>query len=86
MVKSKLLTINQWDFIKGGIVAAITCALTTIIAILNAGNLPSEGDWKAIGVATISAFIAYIVKNMGTNSKGQIAKPEPVVEKVEEPK
>lgn len=75
-MKSKFLTVNEWDFIKGGIVATITGILTTLVTMLDGGLIPSVQDLRTIAIAGISAGVAYILKNIGTNSKGEILKPE----------
>jgi len=77
-MKSKFLTLNVRDFFKGLIVAILTAVLIFLqTVIVDAALL----DWKAVfikcGWTAIAATIAYLLKNLATNSKGEILTPEP---------
>jgi hypothetical protein len=74
---AKFLSLDERDALKGAIVAAGTSVLTALVTALNAGQLPAVADLKTIGLAGLSAGIAYLVKNFLTNSKNELAKPEP---------
>lgn len=74
-MNSSFLTLNAKDFIKGLVMAVLTAVITLIYTSVQAGNLTF--DWKAIGVAALSSALAYITKNLLTNSNDQILKSEP---------
>jgi hypothetical protein len=68
-MKSKFFNLNLKDFLKGSIVAVLTALGTFLGSVSNA-------DLASIGKAAIIAFLAYLVKNLFTNSDGQILKIE----------
>ncbi len=57
------------DFIKGLIVAVLTAALALLVEMLKSGG---KIDLEAIGTAALLALAAYLLKNLGTDSKGEI--------------
>jgi hypothetical protein len=71
---STFLSLNSKDFIKGLFVAVLTAVITMLYTSIEAGELML--NWKAIGMTAISAALAYITKNLLTNSNGQILKKE----------
>lgn len=75
MKLSKFLNLNKLDFIKGAITAAISAVLTFIYSCFSNGiyNL----DYQMIGQIAGLAFVSYLVKNVFTNSNGQLVKKEP---------
>ena len=76
-MKSKFLSLNTKDFIKGLFLSVLTSVLTIIYSSLQSGSLTIE--WKAVGTAAITAALAYITKNYLTNSEDQILKTEPKI-------
>jgi hypothetical protein len=76
MKTSKFLTVNQADAVKGFIVAIITAGLTVLMTMLDGGVIPTDGEWKKIGIAALSAGIAYLIKNVLTNSNDKFVKGE----------
>lgn len=58
---SKKFTLQVPDFVRGAILSALTAGLTIVQTSLAAGEL--SFNWTAIGMASISAFIAYLMKN-----------------------
>ena len=66
-MNSKFLLLSWQDFFKGLILAVITAVLTGIMQGLNAGSF----DWKAIGTMALTALIAYLLKNLGTDEEGK---------------
>lgn len=75
-MKSKFLSLDERDAVKGILVAGITAGLTTLMTMLNGGIIPSPSEWKQVGVTAVSAGIAYIVKNLLTNSRDKFGKLE----------
>ena len=73
---SKFLTLGMQDYIKGIIVAIGTGLLTSLQPILSSGTLPTIAQLKVCGFAALAAGVAYLTKNLFTNSTGQIAKSE----------
>jgi len=71
-MKSKFFSLTLKDFLKGSVVAIITGVLTAVSGIIN----PDELNLKRIGMAAIISFLAYLTKNLFTNSKDEILKPE----------
>ena len=78
-MKSKFLTLNGTDFIKGLVVTMFSAILLSIANILAMGTFPNLLQLKAIGFSALSAGIAYIVKNLFTNSQDQLFTAEPKV-------
>ncbi len=68
--------LNARDLINGVIVAFLTAALTGIITILDSGVLPDLAQLKAAGLSGLVAALAYLTKNLVTNSQGEIGKTE----------
>lgn len=75
-MNSSLFTLNSKDWIKGLVVAVITAVITVVYNTIQTGVLVF--DWKAISIAAASAALAYITKNLLTNSKDQLLTKEPV--------
>ena len=73
---SNFLNLNLDDLIKGFVVAFLSSALTGLIVILDNGALPNAAELKAALVVGITSGLSYLLKNLLTNSKGQIAKSE----------
>jgi uncharacterized membrane protein len=75
-MKAKLFSLNTKDFFKGLIVAVLTAIGTFLVNELQAGSVIDLTLLKRIGIAALIAFIAYIVKNLLTNSKDEFITPE----------
>jgi len=72
---SSFLKLNLQDLLKGFIVAALAAIGTALIPLLDAGTLPTLAQ---LGAATgLAAGLAYLAKNLFTNSDGEVAKTEP---------
>jgi len=67
---SKLFNLNINDFLKGLILAILTAILTIIYNTIQAGSL--NIDWKLILMTTITTILAYLLKNLCSNSSGEI--------------
>jgi len=76
-MNSPFLTLNNKDFIKGLVVAIFSAAVTILYTSIQAGDFVI--DWKAIGMAALSAALAYITKNFLTNSNSELLKKETTV-------
>jgi len=67
---SKLWNLKISDFWKGLIVAIIGSVLGMIYKTVDAGSL--DFDWKFIIKAGVLAGLSYLIKNLATNSKGEL--------------
>jgi hypothetical protein len=66
---STLLKLNVQDLVKGLIVTSLTSVLTIVYNTVSAGSLTF--DWKAIGLTALTSGLAYLMKNLLTNSEGE---------------
>jgi len=73
-MNSTFLNLNFNDFVKGLSVAVLTSVLTIVYDVVQTGSLTF--DWKHIGTAAITTAIAYLLKNLFTNSTGTLLKKE----------
>jgi hypothetical protein len=73
-MKSSFLSLGTKDFIKGLVVAVLTSVITIVYTSLQVGSL--EFDWKLIASTGLSSALAYILKNLVTNSEDEIMKKE----------
>jgi len=69
---SKFLTLNIKDLLKGVIVASLTAILGGLYAIIQTGAFPTIADRKAMGMAALWAWLAYLLKNLFTNQEGDL--------------
>lgn len=68
--------LNLRDLLNGLVVAFLTASLTGLIQILDSGLLPTLLELKSAGIAGVVASLAYLFKNLITNSQGEMAKLE----------
>ena len=73
-MNSTFLNLNSSDFIKGLLMAVLSSVITVVYQTVEAGSLVF--DWKAIGTMALTAGLAYIMKNLFTNSTGGFLKKE----------
>lgn len=66
---SDLWKLTIGDFIRGLIVAVISGVLTLFLVVLQTGG---KVDLKTIGTVALTALIAYLLKNLGTDANGDI--------------
>jgi bacteriorhodopsin len=69
-MNSTFLNLNSSDFIKGLIMAVLSTVITVVYQTVETGSLTF--DWKAIGTMALTSALAYIMKNLFTNSTGQL--------------
>lgn len=75
IMRSKFLNLNFKDFSKGLIVAVLTAVITYLYEAVQTGDFTAI-DWKTVGFTALSATIAYLMKNLVTNSDGEVATAE----------
>lgn len=73
---SKFISLNGFDVIKGFIVAIISGGLTVVYQLLSTGQMLTEAQFTMVGMSALASGIAYILKNVLTNSKGELLTPE----------
>ena len=73
---SNFLNLNIDDLVKGFIVAFLSAALTGIVSTLDSGVLPTLAELKSAGVVGLTAGLSYLLKNLLTNSQGEILKKD----------
>jgi hypothetical protein len=73
-MKSKLFSINWLDFARGLVVAVVTAVLSGLYNIISAGGAITV---KSVIIPAVLALLAYLLKNLFTNSQDQILAPEP---------
>lgn len=71
---SKFFNLNLRDLAKGVVVAVIGAVIGLITATVDAGSL--NFDWPLIGKTALLAALAYITKNLFTNSSDEFLKKE----------
>jgi uncharacterized membrane protein YvlD (DUF360 family) len=76
-MNSPFLNLNTKDFLKGLFIAVVTAVITILYTSIQ--NNVFTFDWKNIGMVALSAALAYIMKNLLTNSKNELLKQEPKV-------
>lgn len=65
-ILSEQFSLNLRDFLRGAILAVIAAVVpiinNAIVAATN-DNVPFVVNWTTVGLAALSAFVAYIVKS-----------------------
>ena len=69
MNTSPFLKLNLRDLVNGLVVAFLTAGLTNLIQTLDSGKLPTLEEVKAGALAGLVASLAYLLKNLVTNSQ-----------------
>ena len=75
-MKSKFLTLDTKDAVNGFVVAFLSAALTAVLATLDSGALPTVAELKSAGIIGLTAGLSYLIKNVLTNSNGELVKAE----------
>ncbi len=68
------MSLDIKDLSKGLVMAVLSSVLTIIYSTVNVGSL--SFDWQSIGMAAITSAIAYLMKNLFTNSDGKFLAEE----------
>lgn len=75
-MRSKYLKLNTRDFINGIIVAILCTFLTGFYQLVANGGLINWITIKPVVIAAIGSGVAYLTKNLLSNSKGQFMRGE----------
>ena len=78
-VASKFLSLNSFDWLKGLLVAALTGGLFAAQQMLT--KVPPAIDWKEIGMAALAAAVAYLGKQLFTNSESKLGSEGSLLDK-----
>lgn len=70
MKNSKLFNLNLNDFLKGLLMVLLTAIITTLYQ--NFVSVPPKVDWQLVLNNSILSGLAYILKQISTNSDGNI--------------
>jgi uncharacterized membrane protein YvlD (DUF360 family) len=73
---SKFLKLKVVDFVKGLVVAVIAAVLLALQPVL-AHGLPNRAQLMTALMGGVSAGIAYLIKNLLSNSEGKMFAAEP---------
>lgn len=77
MQSKGFLKLEWQDAFKAVILAVLFGVVTTIAPIISSHRFPNVEEWQAMGFDAINMVIAYILKNLLTNSEGKFLKTEP---------
>lgn len=73
---SNFLNLNNRDFWRGAVVAVLAAIVGYLQTTLESGSLPTADQWWAILKLAGSAALSYLLKNLFTNSNGEMFKKE----------
>jgi hypothetical protein len=76
MMRSKFLKLNRRDFINGLIVAMFCTFITGFYQLIANGGTINWITMKPVVIAAIGSGVAYLTKNLLSNSKGQFMRGE----------
>jgi len=71
-MKSCFGKLNVQDFFRGLIIAVLTAIVTFLYTTMESGELVF--NWKQIATTSLTAALAYIIKNYLSNSEGAFLK------------
>ena len=69
---SNFLRLDYKDVLKSAIVTIIALLLQSVLDILNQNRIPSVEEISSIGWVAIISGVSYLVKNIFTNSNGEL--------------
>jgi hypothetical protein len=75
-MKSSFLTLNLQDLWKGAAVAFLVVVTGSLATIFEAGALPTVPELLSILTVAGKATIAYLLKNLFTNSNDELLKKD----------
>jgi hypothetical protein len=76
MKQSVFGTLGIRDLVNGLVVAFLTSFLTGIVGILDSGIFPTLAQLKSSLLVGLASGSAYLIKNLLTNSQGQLMSGE----------
>ena len=76
-MKSAFLKLNFIDLVKGFVLAIITTLIASVYQIMQAGTIQfTWAFWQPILYSAIAGGLAYLIKNLFTNSGDQLLTAE----------
>lgn len=75
-MKAKFLKLNSRDFINGLIIAIFCTFITGLYQLIANGGAINWMTVKPVVIAAIGSGVAYLTKNLLTNSKGEFMRGE----------
>jgi hypothetical protein len=76
-MNSKLFKWSGWDLLKGAVMAALGVIFSGAYQWFSNGQFPTTlAQWKPVLITGLSAFVGYMLKNLFTNSAGQLLASE----------
>jgi hypothetical protein len=76
-MKSKFLTLDLKDFLRGLLIAFLTALISGVIELLDTGTVFTWLTLKPVLIAGVSGALAYLLKCLMTNSQDVMFKREP---------
>jgi len=75
-MKSEFLKLKKADFWKGLVVSVLSAAVTALYTAVTSAVDFASFNWQSVILSAAGGFIAYITKNLFTNSDGETFKSE----------
>ena len=76
MEKSKFLSLNARDFLKGLFLVVITSIVTGIYELIQNGTVFTWETIKPVLMVAAGTGLSYLIKNLLTNSQGEMLTTE----------
>jgi lysozyme family protein len=73
-MKSKFLSLNWNDFLKGLLMAFLGALVTGIYQLFQTGSALNWATLKPVLLVAIANGLSYLIKNLFTNNQGEFAK------------
>jgi uncharacterized membrane protein len=75
-MKSKFMNLGMKDFLRGLVISIVSTILVGLTTALDSGMMPTPEQWKYLIITGIGSGVAYLAKNLFTNSEDQFLKKE----------
>lgn len=76
MKQQGLFSVNLQDGFKAVLMTVLTTLITSVYPIISAGGFPTWIEFRPYLITSISAGIAYVIKNFLSNNNGKFAKAD----------
>ena len=77
LIGTGFFQVNGHDLLKGFITAVFTVIVASLGMSVNSQHVPTLADLQTAGAAGLTAGIAYLMKNLFTNSRDRFMTKEP---------
>lgn len=75
-MNSEFLKLKKADFWKGLIVAVFSAAASSLYTVLTGATDFTSLNWQQVEISAGAGFVAYLLKNLFSNSDGSTFKAE----------